>query len=150
MDSGLDPESISKRRMSDTFRIFALIFSIFMPPHFDCRSLYLFAPSDRQLSRAIGKHALTNGFESNKKVCIARGAVHAERSLSNPMNLIRVMPAKGSGLLGTEVSEHEEWPDAAFPLCGEAAFFLLFANRKSYGNCAMYQWTGGAAGGVHD
>ncbi len=99
---------------------------------------------------AIGKHALTNALESNKKVGIARGAVHAERSLSNPMNLIRVMPAKGSGLLGTEVSEHEEWPDAAFPLYGEAAFFLLFANRKSYGNCATYQRPGGAAGKVHN
>jgi hypothetical protein len=50
---------------------------------------------------------LTNSLESNKKVSIARGAVNAERSISNPMNLIRVMPAKGSGLLGTEVSEHD-------------------------------------------
>ena len=63
------------------------------------------------------------------KLTIARGAVHAERILSNPMNLIRVMPAKGSGLLGTEVSEHEEWPDAAFPYDGEAAFFFCFLSR---------------------
>jgi hypothetical protein len=58
---------------------------------------------------------LTKPTESNKKVCIARGAVAAERIISNPMNLIRVMPAKGSGLLGTEVFEHKDWPVAAFP-----------------------------------
>jgi hypothetical protein len=69
---------------------------------------------------------LTNSAESNKKVDIARGAVNAERIISNPKNLIRVMPAKGSGLLGTEVSEHEEWPDAAFPYYGEVAFFFAF------------------------
>jgi len=68
---------------------------------------------------------LTNLVESNRKVLIARGAVDAERILSNPMNLIRVMPAKGSGLLGTEVSEHEEWPDAAFPIW-EGGFFFAF------------------------
>jgi len=51
--------------------------------------------------------------------------VDAERIISNPMNLIRVMPAKGSGLLGTEVSEHEEWPDAAFPIW-EGGFFFAF------------------------
>jgi hypothetical protein len=68
--------------------------------------------------------------------------VNAERIKSNPKNLIRVMPAKGSGLPGTEVSEHEEWPDAAFPYNGEVAFFLLFADRKSYGNRGTYQWNG--------
>jgi len=52
--------------------------------------------------------------------------VNAERIKSNPKNLIRVMPAKGSGLPGTEVSEHEEWPDAAFPYNGEVAFFFCF------------------------
>jgi hypothetical protein len=42
------------------------------------------------------------------------------------MNLIRVMPAKGSGLLEAKVSGHKDWPDAAFPNNGKAAFFLFF------------------------
>ena len=50
------------------------------------------------------------------------------------MNLIRVMPAKGSGLLGTEVSEHNEWPDAAFPYNGEVAFFFGFTDKVIHGN----------------
>jgi len=43
------------------------------------------------------EHALTKATESIKRAYIARGAVSAERKTSNPMNLIRVMPAKGSG-----------------------------------------------------
>jgi hypothetical protein len=61
------------------------------------------------------EHALTKTAEYIKRAYIARGAVSAERMRSNPMNLIRVMPAKGSGLLGTGGSEHDEWSQAAFP-----------------------------------
>jgi hypothetical protein len=83
---------------------------------------------------------LTNPIKSNRKVTIARGAVSAERMLSNPMNLIRVMPAKGSGLLEAKVSGHKDWPDAAFPNNGKAAFFCFFTDRKNYGNRGAGQW----------
>jgi hypothetical protein len=42
------------------------------------------------------------------------------------MNLIRVMPAKGSGLPEAKVSGHDDWPNAAFPHCGKAVFFFAF------------------------
>jgi len=41
------------------------------------------------------------------------------------MNLIRVIPAKGSGLSGTEVPDQQHWPDAAFPCKGRWLFFCF-------------------------
>ncbi len=66
-----------------------------------------------------------------KTIYIARGAVAAERTKSNPKNLIRVMPAKGSGLLVAIKLEHNllqtDGLYAAFHILG-SGFFLLYHN----------------------
>jgi hypothetical protein len=64
-------------------------------------------------------------------VYIARGAVNAERIKSNPMNLIRVMPAKGSGLLPNRGFGVSRMARCRFSFLWKSGFFLLFADRKS-------------------